>query len=699
MGISEKLAYLNETKNQIKSALNTPYNVFRDYPTLISKYVKNQPKSIVEGSTAICENAIDLPCTITVNGNSYQETTEGYNEFDLRDFVSNVKGVTVTQNKDMSFNATGTGTGNYITFKTAKNIINELEDGETYTIWANKANPLFYAQVQAYKADGTVSYYTTDYSTRTQFKVDKTNYKSYNIKLQSGGSSSGKEYNLSNMQFMLYKGTDNKPYEPFTNGVATPNPDYKQDIEVIDMVNRFDKDNVNVLNAYFNNIANPTLTQLNSAKTVYVECKENTEYTISKMASARFYVGYTTELPAIGVEVKNRLGSEVTIQTQQTIETGDNAKYLVIFLYNSTYDTTITFEEILDSLLIYEGTQDLPYLPYGCIGLEQRGKNKFDKDNPDNFLNSLMPDNAGKIQAATTNISSPGYIVTIIVPCKPNSNYIISRYIEGKTFFVYESTNKNLKIGDNTTLLKRSDNTGIISERVTTSANAKYILVKIYNTYTTEPNTYEYLISSVQIEEGTEATPYEPYREPKIYPINLDGNSLAKAYIEDNLKIYVNGEVELIKNNIIETLDGDEEIRESLAKYDDVVSYQYTLSKSTTLLYRNKVICNFLRNKIVNENSEHCFIDTVANQENYNGFNMFFPKSIAPSLEDLKQWLSENNLEVMYSTDTPETITLPSIEPITLFEGTNVFELITNLGTTIKVEYIVNAEKINESEG
>lgn len=25
MGISEKLAYLNETKNQIKSALNTPY--------------------------------------------------------------------------------------------------------------------------------------------------------------------------------------------------------------------------------------------------------------------------------------------------------------------------------------------------------------------------------------------------------------------------------------------------------------------------------------------------------------------------------------------------------------------------------------------------------------------------------------------------------------------------------------------------
>lgn len=76
MGISEKLAYLNETKNQIKSALNTPYNVFRDYPTLISKYVKNQPKSIVEGSSAICENAIDLPCNVTVNGNSYQETTE-----------------------------------------------------------------------------------------------------------------------------------------------------------------------------------------------------------------------------------------------------------------------------------------------------------------------------------------------------------------------------------------------------------------------------------------------------------------------------------------------------------------------------------------------------------------------------------------------------------------------------------------------
>ena len=43
-----------------------------------------------------------------------------------------------------------------------------------------------------------------------------------------------------------------------------------------------------------------------------------------------------------------------------------------------------------------------------------------------------------------------------------------------------------------------------------------------------------------------------------------------------------------------------------------------------------------------------------------------------------------------YQLATPQTIPLPSIEPITLFEGTNVFELITNLGTTLAVTYKVS---------
>lgn len=38
---AEKLKYLNETKAEIKKALETPYNVMRDYPELVKKYIDN----------------------------------------------------------------------------------------------------------------------------------------------------------------------------------------------------------------------------------------------------------------------------------------------------------------------------------------------------------------------------------------------------------------------------------------------------------------------------------------------------------------------------------------------------------------------------------------------------------------------------------------------------------------------------------
>lgn len=142
--------------------------------------------------------------------------------------------------------------------------------------------------------------------------------------------------------------------------------------------------------------------------------------------------------------------------------------------------------------------------------------NLFDKDSQDMFLKGLTPDNTGKIVVGDTDTSGSNYQVTIIVPCLPDSTYIISRYVEGKTFFVYESSKKDLKVGDNVTLLKRNNNTGVINEKITTGANAKYLLVKIYNTYAIEPNTYNDLISSVKVEKGTKATPYSPYGQGSV---------------------------------------------------------------------------------------------------------------------------------------------------------------------------------------
>lgn len=85
---AEKLSYLNETKTQIKNALETPYNVFRDYPAMIKKYIDNQPTKIA--TNGICDNAVELPIvSLKSKGNNYQETTQGKNLFDntLKDYA------------------------------------------------------------------------------------------------------------------------------------------------------------------------------------------------------------------------------------------------------------------------------------------------------------------------------------------------------------------------------------------------------------------------------------------------------------------------------------------------------------------------------------------------------------------------------------------------------------------------------------
>lgn len=85
---AEKLSYLNETKTKIKNALETPYNVSRDYPAMIKKYIDNQPTKIV--TNGICDNAVELPIvSLKSKGNNYQETTQGKNLFDntLKDYA------------------------------------------------------------------------------------------------------------------------------------------------------------------------------------------------------------------------------------------------------------------------------------------------------------------------------------------------------------------------------------------------------------------------------------------------------------------------------------------------------------------------------------------------------------------------------------------------------------------------------------
>lgn len=453
-----------------------------------------------------------------LKGGHKQETRSGYNFW--KPFTSQTKnGVTLTVKDDGSYVLSGTAT------QTTSFYVNGLNyDAADYTIAlfnsTAMSNESFYVQIEHENGLLKQAFLTTN--TIKSGTTGKINALSIVIPA---------DLTLNNFTFkpMLLKGiyTANTMLR-FEQYGTMPSTDYPSEIKTVGSnVQLFDKDNVNKLNGV------PDVSSITSntvAKSFYVQAKPNTTYTVSrKIIGSRFVVGTTANLPAVGETIIDRKvnneGSSITLTTSK------NVNYLVVYyLYNSSENE----EEILDNIKIEKGSVAKPWSAYrtGSAEMDVANENLFNKNNTNNFLNGLGPDNSGKIQAVSTNTSGSNYIVTIIVPCLPNSTYIISRYIEGKTFFVYESSKKDLKIGDNINFLKRNDNTSIINERVITSTNAKYLLVKIYNTYATEQNTYNDLISNVQvIKSSTISQLKEHQSQTAIMPIQQE--MLQGDYIED----------------------------------------------------------------------------------------------------------------------------------------------------------------------
>ena len=196
----------------------------------------------------------------------------------------------------------------------------------------------------------------------------------------------------------------------------------------------------------------------------------------------------------------------------------------------------LTFEQGLE----YEQYGAMPSLDYPSpVHTMNDRVNLFDKDNDEMFFNGIIPDNTGIIQNGSTNITTGNFITTIIVPCEPNEEYTITRHLEGVTFFVYESTKRDLVQGDEVALLVRNNNTSKISATIKTSETAKYIVVKIYNTYASELNTYEDLIDSIKIEKNTQASPYSPHGQGSV-EVEVVNDNLIDFNVSQDSRVIVN---------------------------------------------------------------------------------------------------------------------------------------------------------------
>ena len=156
--------------------------------------------------------------------------------------------------------------------------------------------------------------------------------------------------------------------------------DYKDRIFRLEGKNLFDKDTMTLSNTF----VNPAIGTANGFTSVYVPCKPNTTYTISKaQETSRFFVGTTTTIPEVGMTATAISSS--TTGTTKTITTGDNANYIIVMVRSSS--DTLTEQQIIDGVMIEQSSTATPYEPYGEKGTWWLNKNigKYTFTGSENF--------------------------------------------------------------------------------------------------------------------------------------------------------------------------------------------------------------------------------------------------------------------------------------------------------------------------
>ena len=196
--------------------------------------------------------------------------------------------------------------------------------------------------------------------------------------------------------------------------------------------NLFDKDNVNLINGYIDQ--NSTIIEAAYTRIVYIPCSPNTTYSVYKTATARFAMAWTENAPSVGATCSGRT-------TQLSITTGSTANYLVIYYYNSIYDT-LTEQQIRDTIVIVSGsTAPSTYIPYGykipisnTSGVTENLLNpeNVEKGRIDNGVvgyqsgtSALTWDNSTNRINYTTTIQYRGF-VTEVFDVVPNSYYTLN---------------------------------------------------------------------------------------------------------------------------------------------------------------------------------------------------------------------------------------------------------------------------------
>ena len=184
------------------------------------------PKLSGEGTEATIDDTSESILKLGLSGNTYQDSTTGKNLFArLNDGTYTIYGVTAkVENGIITLNGTSNGEGYYPFVSGLSDLLNG-----TYTLSINNSGSVSGGNLAIIVASGSTYLITRNQTANsiTSTLSNKT-ISSYGLYMNNG---------LTFTNFVikpqLEDGSTATDYEPYTGGIASPNPDYPQDIEVV----------------------------------------------------------------------------------------------------------------------------------------------------------------------------------------------------------------------------------------------------------------------------------------------------------------------------------------------------------------------------------------------------------------------------------------------------------------------------------
>lgn len=615
---------------------------------------------------------------LKIFGNTTQETTTGKNLYDYSNkLMPSLYGLNTILLEDGTFEVTGVPTKNYVGISYPLNITDLLEDGQKYTLVSiSEELENLYVQVRAAKKDGSGYIYIYTLQPVINFTVNKNAHSSYEIYIQSGRQSDwGNETKTIKGKFMLYKGSGNDAFEPYTGAQPSPNPDYPQEIESVEdktknllkPISLTAKNNITPVYRKDGTLDYLLLNGTYSSTTIYNISDKNNPLYSDNMVMNGIANGSTTtfKLQAWRTDVDTTIGEDFGNGVK--LRNGYNF-YVRLVIYAGTYENVKVYP------MIYKGDNlNEPYEPYYegyKIPVNVRSENLF---------------GFGKSAIDKTNVYRGSEKQRLILSRGSNDNEVKCNYNNGtysQGFIEINGVNGTLnynitfKISENTTNYTPT----IYKSSSQSNENKLVVIINGKNDSTGVSSENYFILSDIQIVEGSTAKPYQPYY-----------NTTSNIYLDQPLRKigdyadYIDWKEQKVVRNISSViLDGSENWVLQDNSYSKTTT-RFTLNQAGALQVNDVITvkCNrFIPStadniwKIDKESIGHSKTQIVLRINNSNNIQ---------TVEKLKQWLSQNNITLDYilATPTEETIELPEILKT---KGTNIIEVLTKVKPS-KIEY------------